>query len=116
MRPRGITSKSTSAALVDTVAFNNRLLLLRAAAARLEHVAALLAEIPGAILIVVEVIILFTGVLFRYVLQEPLLWSDELAGILFLWLSMLGAVDSQCWSDWLRRAGADKLKPSRRSS
>ena len=113
MRPRGITSKSTSAALVDTVAFNNRLLLLRAAAARLEHVAALLAEIPGAILIVVEVIILFTGVLFRYVLQEPLLWSDELAGILFLWLSMLGAVVAQHEGGHMRLTVLVGLAPPR---
>src|SRR3546814_3094900 len=27
----------------------------------------------------------------RYVLDTPLLWSDELASLLFLWLAMLGA-------------------------
>ena len=28
----------------------------------------------------------------RYVFHQPLIWSDELASILFLWLAMLGAV------------------------
>src|SRR3546814_12691276 len=27
----------------------------------------------------------------RYVLDTPLIWSDELASLLFLWLAMLGA-------------------------
>ena len=35
---------------------------------------------------------LFAGVLSRYVFRAPLIWSDELASILFLWLTMLGAV------------------------
>jgi tripartite ATP-independent transporter DctM subunit len=45
-----------------------------------------------AILIVTEVLILFAGVVARYLLRSPLVWSDELASILFLWLAMLGAV------------------------
>ena len=32
------------------------------------------------------------GVIARFVLHAPLVWSDELASILFLWLAMLGAV------------------------
>ncbi len=35
--------------------------------------------------------ILFAGVVARYGLHRPLIWSDELASILFLWLAMLGA-------------------------
>ena len=49
-------------------------------------------EMPAAILVLVEVGILFAGVIWRYVLNSPLFWSDELAGLLFLWLVMLGAV------------------------
>src|SRR5262245_9711749 len=49
-------------------------------------------EIVAAILIAVEVIILFAGVISRYFLESPLVWSDELAEILFLWLATLGAV------------------------
>jgi TRAP-type C4-dicarboxylate transport system permease small subunit len=36
--------------------------------------------------------VLFAGVSSRYLLRKPLIWTDELAGILFLWLAMLGAV------------------------
>jgi tripartite ATP-independent transporter DctM subunit len=43
-------------------------------------------------LVVAEIVTLFAGVVSRYVLQRPLIWSDELASILFLWLAMLGAV------------------------
>ena len=51
----------------------------------------LLVEIPAALLVVAEIVILFAGVVARYVLHKPLIWSDELASILFLWLAMLGA-------------------------
>ena len=50
-----------------------------------------LVEIPAALLVVAEIIILFAGVVARYALHQPLIWSDELASILFLWLAMLGA-------------------------
>lgn len=48
--------------------------------------------IPAALLVVTEVIVLFVGIFSRYVLHTPIVWSDELAGILFLWLAMLGSV------------------------
>jgi len=51
-----------------------------------------LTEAAAAFLVVVEVVILSAGVISRYVFNSPLLWSDELARFLFLWLSMLGAV------------------------
>jgi hypothetical protein len=46
----------------------------------------------AALLVVAEIIVLFAGVSARYFFQRPLIWSDEFAGILFLWLAMLGAV------------------------
>jgi len=49
-------------------------------------------ELVAAALVVVEIVVLFSGVVARYVFHQPLVWSDELASILFLWLSMLGAV------------------------
>ncbi|MGN6666432.1 MAG: TRAP transporter large permease [Trinickia sp.] len=49
-------------------------------------------EVPAALLLVIEVALLLTNVTCRYVLQDPLIWGDELASILFIWLSMLGAV------------------------
>src|SRR6201999_3699575 len=63
----------------------------RSVAASLEAFLGTLVEIPAAILVVAEIVILFAGVIWRYVLREPLIWSDELASILFLWLAMLGA-------------------------
>jgi tripartite ATP-independent transporter DctM subunit len=48
-------------------------------------------ELVCVALIVVETLILFAGVIARYVLHRPLVWSDELASTLFLWLGMLGA-------------------------
>src|SRR4051812_10588465 len=60
-------------------------------AASLETLFGYLVEIPAAILVVAEIVVLFAGVIARYVLHLPLIWSDELASILFLWLAMLGA-------------------------
>ena len=60
--------------------------------ARLEKALALITELPAAALVIAEVAILFTGVIFRYALDRPLVWTDELASALFLWLVMLGAV------------------------
>jgi len=51
-----------------------------------------LVEPLACILIVIDVVILAGSVFFRYVLHDALVWSDELALILFLWLSMFGAV------------------------
>ncbi|MHC2666735.1 TRAP-type C4-dicarboxylate transport system permease small subunit [Bradyrhizobium diazoefficiens] len=59
--------------------------------ASLERVLGLAVEIPAATLVVAEIAILFAGVVARYGLHRPLIWSDELASILFLWLAMLGA-------------------------
>jgi tripartite ATP-independent transporter DctM subunit len=58
----------------------------------IEHALGTIVEIPAALLVVAEIVILFAGVVSRYVLHSPLIWSDELASILFLWLAMLGAV------------------------
>jgi len=64
----------------------------RSIAGSIEAVLGILVEIPAALLVVAEIVILFAGVISRYVMHQPLIWSDELASILFLWLAMLGAV------------------------
>lgn len=61
-------------------------------ASKLDRLLGHLVEFPVAILVVAEVVILFAGIIARYVVHQPLIWSDELASILFLWLAMLGAV------------------------
>jgi tripartite ATP-independent transporter DctM subunit len=62
------------------------------AAHTIERILGTLVEIPVAILVVAEVFVLLAGITARHVFQTPLIWSDELASILFLWLAMLGAV------------------------
>lgn len=47
-------------------------------------------EIPAVIIVVAEVLILLVGIVARAVFHSPIVWSDELASILFLWLAMLG--------------------------
>ena len=49
-------------------------------------------EFVGAMLVLAEVVILFAGVVSRYLFDSPLFWTDELASFLFLWMSMLGMV------------------------
>ena len=51
-------------------------------------------EFPAALLVVVEVVVLLVGVIWRYALHHPLVWSDELASILFVWLAMFGSSTS----------------------
>jgi tripartite ATP-independent transporter DctM subunit len=64
----------------------------RSIAAAVDALLGGLVEILAATLVALEIAILFGGVLARYVFNHPLVWSDELASILFLWLAMLGAV------------------------
>ncbi len=63
-----------------------------ALASRFERVLRAAVEVPACALVVAEVALLFAGIVARTVFQSPLIWSDELASILFLWLAMLGSV------------------------
>jgi tripartite ATP-independent transporter DctM subunit len=65
---------------------------MRSVATALDSLLGAVVEILAAALVTAEIVILFSGVVARYVLNHPLNWSDELASILFLWLAMLGAV------------------------
>jgi tripartite ATP-independent transporter DctM subunit len=88
----------------------------RSAVARLEEAIGLLVEIPAALLVVAEIVTLFAGVVARYVVQQPLIWSDELASILFLWLAMLGAVVAFRRSEHMRMtAVVANARPSLRA-
>src|SRR5262245_7444970 len=64
-------------------------------------------------LVVVETLILFVGVIARYVVHRPLVWSDELASTLFLWLGMLGAALAIRRSENLRMNTVVNLLPVR---
>ncbi len=50
-----------------------------------------LTEIPAALLVLADILVLLGGVISRYAFHAPLVWSDELASILFLWLTMIGS-------------------------
>ena len=47
--------------------------------------------VPTAALVLVEVLALLGGVISRYAFHHPIIWTDELASTLFLWLAMLGS-------------------------
>lgn len=49
-------------------------------------------EAVAALLVLALTCLILAGTLFRYALNTPLYWSDEVATLIFLWLSMLGAV------------------------
>src|ERR1700722_553501 len=75
-----------------------------------------LIEIPAALLVVAEIVTLFAGVVARYVVQQPLIWSDELASILFLWLAMFGSVVAFRRSEHMRMtAVVAGVRPSLRA-
>jgi tripartite ATP-independent transporter DctM subunit len=75
-----------------------------------------LVEIPAALLVVAEIVILFVGVVSRYGFHRPLIWSDELASILFLWLAMFGAVVAFRRSEHMRMtAVVAKCQPATRA-
>ncbi|WP_248311626.1 TRAP transporter large permease subunit [Bosea sp. ASV33] len=75
-----------------------------------------LVETVAAVLVLVEIIILGAGVMARYVFHAPLVWSDELASILFLWLSMLGAVVALRRGEHMRMTGlVSRVSPQTRA-
>lgn len=73
-------------------------------------------EALAAVLIVAEIAILFAGVVARYFLHTPLVWADELASILFLWLASFGAVVAFRRGEHMRMTALlAKAAPSRRA-
>lgn len=65
---------------------------IRRVAGALERGITLLTEPVVVVIAIVEIAILLAGVVARYVFHAPLLWSDELAALLFMWLAIFGAV------------------------
>ena len=49
-------------------------------------------ELFAAALAAADIVILLIGVIARYVFRSPLMWTDELAQAVFLWLGMIGAI------------------------
>lgn len=83
---------------------------------RTDHVLGSVVEAIAAVLVLVEIIILGAGVTARYVFHAPLVWSDELASILFLWLSMLGSVVALRRGEHMRMTGlVSRVSPQMRA-
>jgi tripartite ATP-independent transporter DctM subunit len=83
---------------------------------KLHRALCLLVEVPAAILVLAEVVVLLMGVTSRYVLHKPLVWSDELASMLFLWLAMLGSIVAFQRGEHMRMTAiVGKLKPRLRA-
>ncbi|AMJ63191.1 TRAP transporter large permease [Bosea sp. PAMC 26642] len=83
---------------------------------RLDRVIGGVVEAAAATLVLVEMIILAAGVTARYVFHAPLVWSDELASILFLWLSMLGTVVALRRGEHMRMTGlVSRVSPGTRA-
>ncbi|MGO4303270.1 TRAP transporter large permease [Cupriavidus sp. RAF12] len=77
--------------LSDRALYASHNTALSRASLKVEQWIGWLTEWPAALLIVAEVLLLLANVFYRYVVRDPLLWGDELASLLFIWLAMLGA-------------------------
>jgi tripartite ATP-independent transporter DctM subunit len=78
--------------VAETAVEPTQLAFRRPWAAAVDRAIGVVVEPLAALLVVVEIVILSAGVFTRYVLGNPLVWSDELATMVFLWLAMLGSV------------------------
>ena len=85
-------------------------------ARRVQKALARVLGVPAALLVAAEIGVLLAGVIARYVFHNPLIWSDELASILFLWLAMLGSAVAFERGDHMRMtAVVNKLQPTTRA-
>lgn len=75
-----------------------------------------LVEVAVGLLVLTEIVVLLAGVIARFWFHSPLIWSDELAAILFLWLAMLGSVVAIRRGEHMRMTAlVGKLSPERRA-
>ena len=85
-------------------------------ALRLEKLLGGAIEAIVALLITVEIGILLAGVVSRYFLNTPLVWTDEAASLLFLWLASLGSVVALRRGEHMRMTAlVAKASPERRA-
>jgi tripartite ATP-independent transporter DctM subunit len=82
---------------------------------KLDRVLGLLIAIPTAALVLLEVVVLLGGVISRYAFHRPIIWTDELASTLFLWLAMLGSAIALHRAEHMRMtAFVGMLSPAKR--
>lgn len=70
-------------------------------------------EVVSAVLMVVIVGLLFTGVVSRYLFQLPIVWIDEAASIAFVWVAMIGSAIAMHRNEHLRLTLFVNLVPER---
>jgi tripartite ATP-independent transporter DctM subunit len=80
--------------------------------AKLDHVIGRALEFATAALVLIEIVILFVGIVARYVFHSPLIWSDELASMLCLWLAMLGGALALRRQDHMRMTAFTARAPT----
>jgi tripartite ATP-independent transporter DctM subunit len=82
--------------------------------AGVERRVGLVVEFIAAALVAADVAVLLAGVVARFVFRSPLVWTDELASMLFIWLAMLGAVIALRKGEHMRMtAMVSSLSPAR---
>ena len=64
------------------------------------------------VLTIADMLVLLAGVIARYGFNRPLMWSDEVASFLFLWLAMLGAVVALNRGAHMRMSAVVNLLPA----
>jgi tripartite ATP-independent transporter DctM subunit len=73
-------------------------------------------ELAAALLITAEIVILLAGVISRYFLHSPIVWTDEAASLLFMWLASFGAVIALRRGEHMRMTAlVSKATPSTRA-
>jgi tripartite ATP-independent transporter DctM subunit len=70
-------------------------------------------EAVSALLLIVIVVLLFTGVVARYALSMPVVWIDEVVSLSFLWVAMLGTVLAMHRNEHLRLTLVVESLPAR---
>jgi tripartite ATP-independent transporter DctM subunit len=58
---------------------------------KLDRAIGIMIGVPTVALVLIEIMVLLGGVVSRYIFHHPIIWTDELASTLFLWLAMLGS-------------------------
>jgi len=62
-------------------------------------------EFAAAALVVTDMVVLLAGVVSRYGFHRPIVWADEVAGSVFLWMSLLGSVVALVRGEHMRFGG-----------
>ncbi len=71
-------------------------------------------EVVAGALVLADVVVLLAGVVARFVFHKPLVWSDELASMLFIWLAMFGAVIALRRGEHMRMTALVAVQPHAR--